>query len=100
MAFPIDQITEFSACMQIAGQLIGKTQVTQAIIRGQPTPVASVELQGAHASIKINLYSTATGVLEELARDDYHKLDTSYAKILKARTQFNLSNHQLKLHIQ
>ena len=85
--------------MQIAGQLIGKTQVTKAVIRGQPTPVASVELQGAHASIKINLYSTATGVLEELVRDDYYKLDTSRAKILPARAQFNLSKHEVELHI-
>ena len=77
--FPIEKINQFAAVLEICGKIIGKNDMGTFKHRGEDTPIASVEVQGPMASIKVNLYGPATSVHAELERDKFYKIDTSRA---------------------
>ena len=96
--FPIEKINQFAAVLEICGKIIMKNNMGTFKHRGEDTPIASVEVQGPMASIKVNLMGAATSVHAELERDKFYKIDTSRARIDGAKVAYNLSGHQFELH--
>ena len=91
--FPIEEINQFAAVLEICGKIVGKNDMGTFKHRGEDILIWSVEVQGHMASIKVNLYGPVTSTNTELERNKFYKIDTSRARIDGAEVAYNLSGH-------